>query len=32
MDKDVVFVRPLLDQEEVAAIFKKYDLLTPACS
>lgn len=28
MDKDVVFVKPLLDQEEVAAIFKKYDLLS----
>lgn len=28
MDKDVVFVKPLLDQEEVAAIFKKYDLIT----
>lgn len=28
MDTDYVFVKPLLDQEEVAAIFKKYDLLT----
>lgn len=28
MDKDVVFAKPLLDQEEVAAMFKKYDLLT----
>lgn len=28
MDKDVVFVKPLLDQEEVAALFKKYDLLS----
>lgn len=28
MDKDVVYVKPLLDQEEVAALFKKYDLLT----
>lgn len=28
MDTDVVFVKPLLDQEEVAAIFKKYDLIT----
>lgn len=28
MDRDLVFVRPLLDQEEVAAIFKKYDLLS----
>ncbi len=28
MDTNVVFVRPLLDQEEVAAIFKKYDLIT----
>lgn len=28
MDRDVVSVKPLLDQEEVAAIFKKYDLLT----
>lgn len=28
MDKEVVFVSPLLDQEEVAIIFKKYDLLT----
>lgn len=28
MDRDVVFVKPLLDQEEVAAVFKKYDLLS----
>jgi magnesium transporter len=28
MDKDVVFVKPFIDQEEVAAIFKKYDLLS----
>lgn len=28
MDSDVVFVKPLVDQEEVAAIFKKYDLIT----
>lgn len=28
MDTDVVFVKPLLDQEEVAALFKKYDLIT----
>ena len=28
MDKDFVFVKPLVDQEEVAAIFKKYDLLS----
>lgn len=28
MDKDLVFVKPLLDQEKVAAIFKKYDLLS----
>lgn len=28
MDTDVVFVKPLLDQEEVAAIFRKYDLIT----
>lgn len=28
MSKDPVFVKPLLDQEEVAAIFKKYDLLS----
>lgn len=28
MDSDVVFVKPLLDQEEVAAMFKKYDLIT----
>jgi magnesium transporter len=28
MDRDVVSVKPLLDQEEVAATFKKYDLLT----
>lgn len=28
MNTDVVFVKPLLDQEEVAAIFKKYDLIT----
>jgi len=28
MDKDFVSVKPLVDQEEVAAIFKKYDLLT----
>lgn len=28
MDEDVVFVKPLLDQEEVAGVFKKYDLLT----
>lgn len=28
MDTDVVFVKPFLDQEEVAAIFKKYDLIT----
>lgn len=28
MHTDIVFVKPLLDQEEVAAIFKKYDLIT----
>lgn len=28
MDTDLVFVKPLVDQEEVAAMFKKYDLLT----
>lgn len=28
MDTDVVFVKPLVDQEEVAALFKKYDLIT----
>jgi magnesium transporter len=28
MVKDLVSVKPLLDQEEVGAIFKKYDLLT----
>lgn len=28
MDTDIVYVKPLLDQEEVAAMFKKYDLLT----
>lgn len=28
MDKDFVFVKPLVDQEEVAAMFKKYDLLS----
>jgi magnesium transporter len=27
MDKDVVSVKPLVDQEEVAGLFKKYDLL-----
>lgn len=28
MNTDVVFVKPLLDQEAVAALFKKYDLIT----
>lgn len=27
MDRDIVSVKPLVDQEEVAALFKKYDLL-----
>lgn len=27
MDRDVVSTRPLVDQEEVAALFRKYDLL-----
>src|SRR5258708_5990834 len=28
MDRNLVFVKPLLDQKKVAAIFKKYDLLS----
>ncbi len=27
MDKEVMFVKPLVDQEEVALLFKKYDLI-----